>query len=388
MKREPIKVLQVQIGGTTFSGVASYLYQYYTHMDHSVVHYDFLFCRDNSMNLVMGNESLSDSRFFILNAKKGTSNDYLMITKGVHGILKKNKYDIVVVNTSIVAVIFACLLGMVGINGTKFIAHAHNTELVLSKSSVRAKLLPITRIVDQLLRLIIRSRSDYLFSCSEDAATYTFGSKVNKMSNAAIVTNAIDTRLFSFDPKVRKEIREVLGTDNNMCVYGNVGSFCKRKNQTFLLQVFRKVNSTNPNTELWLVGDGQDREKIEKLAQELNISESIKFLGQREDVNRIMQGMDCFVFPSLSEGLGIVAIEAQASGLPTIVSDGVPDDVLITELANKIRLSDGIEKWANALSKSSCCKRWSRGEDVKNAGYDIRMEAQKITELFCRIADK
>ncbi len=124
MGNRPVKVLQVQIGGKTFSGVASYLYQYYKNMDHNLVHYDFLFCRENSMELVQDDPVLKDSKFYVLNAVKGKSNDYIAIKRGVNKILKDENYDAIVVNTSIVAVIYACLLAATRSRSTKFIAHA------------------------------------------------------------------------------------------------------------------------------------------------------------------------------------------------------------------------------------------------------------------------
>lgn len=387
MKKLPAKILQVQIGGNTFSGVSSYLYQYYRQMDHHAVHYDFLFCRDNSMELVKDDPALAGSKFYVLNAKKGGSNDYLKIARGLHQVLSNEHYDAVVINTSIVAVIYACLLGARGIPGIKFIAHAHNTDLVLGKGSIRAKLLPLMRGADQVLRNIIRRRADYLFACTEAAGEMTFGKNSTKSVKFKLVKNAIDTDAFVFKEDVRRKVRTAFQNADSTYVYGNVGSFCKRKNQTFLIRTFEKIHGQNPDTELWLIGDGKDREQIESLIAQLKLQNAVRLLGQRSDVSELMQGMDFFVFPTLSEGLGIVAIEAQAAGLSTVVSDGVPKDVLITDRVMMLELEKGENFWAQRLlSLQRPEHRNEVRQAIENAGFDIKREAEKLTELLANLS--
>ena len=387
MGERPVKILQVQIGGKTFSGVASYLYQYYKNMDHSLVRYDFLFCRDNSMELVKDDPILKDSKFYVLNAVKGKSNDYLAIKRGVNRILKEEKYDAVVVNTSIVAVIYACMLATKGIKKTKFIAHAHNTDLVLGKYSLRAKLLLLSKTLDALMRNRIRRDADYLFACSEAAAEMTFGKDAVKMEKCKLVKNAIDTDSFKFDLNTRNKVRNSLHTLEVSHVYGNVGSFCKRKNQSFLIKVFGLIHKREPNSELWLVGDGSDRGMLEAQIKDLDLQDSIKILGQRSDVNELMQGMDYFVFPTLSEGLGIVAIEAQAAGLPTVVSDGVPQDVLISDRAVMLELAKGENYWADCIEKLHISNnRNETKEMIIKEGFDIKKEAAELTSFLTKLS--
>lgn len=384
MRNGPVKILQIQIGGKTFSGVASYLYQYYKHMDHTRVRYDFLFCRENSMELVQNDPVLEGSKFHVLNAKRGNSNDYRAITRGVHKVLEAEHYDAVVVNTSIIAVIYACLLGTKGVPNIRFIAHAHNTDLVLGKGSVRAKLLPLFKAADSILRKRICRRADYLFACTEDAGRVTFGPEAVRSEKYRLIQNAIDTELFSFRESVRKEIRNERQVDEETVVYGNVGSFCKRKNLPFLIRVFARVHERQPNSQLWLIGDGSERKAIESLVSELKLEDAVWLCGQRNDVNVLMQGMDCFVFSTLSEGLGIVAIEAQASGLPTVVSDGVPKDVLLTEKAIMLELGKGCEYWADEILKLSVkTDRLTSQQCIIEAGFDIHNEAKKLTDFFC-----
>ena len=383
MGEHPVKILQVQIGGKTFSGVSSYLYQYYKHMDHNKIHYDFLFCRENSMELVKDDPEVKDSEFYVLNAVKGKSNDYVAIKRGVHKVLKEKRYDAIVVNTSIVAVIYACMLGVKGIKNTKFIAHAHNTDLVLRKNSLRARFLLLSKLLDEIMRIRVRKKSDYLFACSEAAAEMTFGKGSSRLEKCKLIKNAIDIEAYEYNPVIRNTIRKEFNTADTTFVYGNVGSFCKRKNQAFLIQIFQLLHAQCPDIELWLIGDGNDRKMIEDLINQLKLQDAVKLLGQRNNVNEIMQGMDCFVFPTLSEGLGIVAIEAQAAGLPTVVSDGVPKDVMITDLAIMIKLDKGEVFWANEIENiRELIKRKDERDKIINSGYDIRKESMNLTRLL------
>ena len=151
-----------------------------------------------------------------------------------------------------------------------------------------------------------------------------------------------------------------------------------------MIRVFARVHERQPNSQLWLIGDGSERKAIESLVSELKLEDAVWLCGQRNDVNVLMQGMDCFVFSTLSEGLGIVAIEAQASGLPTVVSDGVPKDVLLTEKAIMLELGKGCEYWADEILKLSVkTDRLTSQQCIIEAGFDIHNEAKKLTDFFC-----
>lgn len=383
MNTKPVRVLQILIGGKTFSGVASYLYQYYKFMDTKRVHFDFLFCRENSMELVKNDPVLQGSNFFELHAVKGKSNDYRAIISGVRKILSEQHYDAIVVNTSIIAVIYSCMIAAKSQKNTVFIAHAHNTELILGKKSLRRKLGFIVQIADSIMRRSVRKNSDYLFACTNDAARVTFGTNVETKSNYRLVRNAIDVKSFTYNESVRTLVRNEFNTSEKTTVYGNVGSFCKRKNQLFLLDVFKEITLKNPDSELWLVGDGADKEMIVSAIAEKGLCGKVKLLGQRNDVNAIMQGMDCFVFSTISEGLGIVAIEAQAAGLYTVVSDGVPTDVLISDHVCQLKLAEGAKAWANHIIDINLLdNRVDETDVIKKAGYEIQVEAEKMTNFF------
>ena len=387
MSDSVVKVLQVLIGGKTFTGVASYLYQQYLHLDRSKVHYDFLFCRENAMELVMHDDVFYDSKFVSLNAtRKNSSVDYRRFIQDLRKVVQATKYDYVVINTSVVELIVASLYAVNIDKDIKFVAHAHNTEIVLTKKSIRYKLKGIIGLVENINRKIIRERATYLFACSEDAGKATFGKKAIQSKKFSVIRNAIDLNEFKFDLNKRKLVRDSLEVSDNEVVYGNIGSLCVRKNQSYLLKVFKEILTIESNAKLWIIGEGELKHRLMQEAEDLKISQDVVFMGQRSDINELMQGMDCFVFTTKSEGLGIVAIEAQAAGLPTVVSDGVPDDVTITDMCLKLNLCDGEERWAREVVDFRKENRIRKDNYLKlaQAGYDINVSAQAMLGYYCK----
>ena len=384
--KNKVNVLQVVVGGKTFAGIASYLYQQYKAINKEEVHFDFLFTKENSMQLVENDPIFEDSKFFFLNAKskKSSSNDYVKIVKGLRKILNEYEYDVVVVNSSVIEVCLACFIATRGKKGTAFIAHAHNSALYIKQRTIRKRIAPIIELFENICRKIVREGADYLFGCSEDAGRFTFGKESVLKDNFLVVKNAIDLAAFNRNKSERSIKRILVGADDKTLVCGSVGSLKPIKNLEFLIEVFDEIHTKNENSQLWIVGDGPEKDKLESKVKSFNLENYVIFWGQRSDVANIMQGMDAFVFTSLSEGLGIVAIEAQAALLPTIVSSGVPDDVLITELARKVSLNVSAKDWANIVldqakvMRSACEIR----KQLECSGYDIKLEANKITRFY------
>jgi glycosyltransferase involved in cell wall biosynthesis len=380
------KILQVFSGHNTFSGVASYLYQQYLHADRSRIRYDFFACKENSMALVMDDPVFAESKFFFANARtrKTRSTNYFKIMRELDRVLSEEAYSAVVVNTSIVAIVAACLHVVRQHPGVRLIAHAHNAGLVLPAKALRRFVAPLVDLADACFRAYIRKHAFALFGCSEDAIRVSFGKSAVGRKNTRVVHDAIELPKFRFDPAVARQVRREAGAGESTFVLGNVGKLEKRKNQTFLLDMFAALRAQRPDSQLWLVGDGPDRAMLEAKARDLFFSEHVRFLGQKTDVHRWMQGMDAFAFTTLSEGLGIVAIEAQAAGLPTIVGDGVPDDVLLSPLAKKIPLAAGPQAWAAEMLAlhGSFPSKPDVSAALREAGYDIAEETRKVMDFY------
>lgn len=229
-----------------------------------------------------------------------------------------------------------------------------------------------------ILKRNIAKTATHLFACGEKAGHWMFGK-----SPFVVMRNTIQTERFSFKENVRCVMRKKLFPDRpDAFVVGHVGSFWPPKNHTFLLDIFYEVHKQKPNAVLLLAGTGGLMDAVQKKAQRLGLSDSVKLLGDCGDVYNIMQAMDVFVLPSLFEGLPVTMVEAQAAGLPCVISDRVPTECIVTEgLVSVKRLSDTPQEWTKCILSSAAIPRTDRTAEIRASGFDVA-EAAKWLEGF------
>lgn len=255
------------------------------------------------------------------------------------------------------------------------ICHAHNRPYGIDiKSPVRwyYKTLMIPHI-------------SHMFMCGEESGEWLFGKK-NK-SKFIQLNNAIDAKNYSYNEVKRAEVRKSLGLTEELVV-GHVGRFNPQKNHSFIIDVFNEVHKKEPDSVLLLVGDdsGKVAEDIHKKVDEVNLAGAVRFLGVRTDVADLMQAMDVFLFPSLFEGFGIAALEAQAAGLPAVVSKRIPPECMITDCISSLELDFSAEIWANRLIEAAKNERKNRFSEIKRAGFDIAENAKFLQDFYIRAA--
>jgi glycosyltransferase involved in cell wall biosynthesis len=216
------------------------------------------------------------------------------------------------------------------------------------------------------MKTCIQRFSTHLLSCSSEAASYLFGNNHSKKNKYTFFPNIIDYQNFLNEP-----VDEVKGFKSKhqldgQIVIGHIGRFIESKNHRFLLQILKSVVKKNTNCKLLLVGYGDLHEEIVKLAQLEGLEDNIIFAGIRDDIHTMLHSMDVFVFPSIYEGLGLVLLEAQAAGLPCVVSEAIqPEADLGLNLLNRASLDDSPEKWADII--------------LEVAGKKLHEEEQKIS---------
>lgn len=201
----------------------------------------------------------------------------------------------------------------------KVIAHSHNTAL--RKSPLRG----VKMLLHRFYSRRFTPQIDSLWACSASAAEFLFPKEQLEKRGFTFLANGIDLRRFARSDAVREQVRSELKL-NGRFVLGNVGRLCYQKNQEFLLDVLAEVKKQKPQALLLLVGEGPDRAGLEKKCRDRGLSGSVLFFGTTDQPERLYQAMDVFVFPSRFEGLPIAAIEAQAAGLPTLVSEQIPEE--------------------------------------------------------------
>lgn len=223
----------------------------------------------------------------------------------------------------------------------------------------------------------IARQATQLFACGREAGKWMFGT-----DDFRVLNNAIDAERYRFDPKVRQEVRSELGIPADALVAGHVGRFMAPKNHGFLLRIFAELPD---HARLLLVGDGELRAENEQLAEVLGIRDQVIFAGLRSDVDRMLQAMDVFVFPSLYEGLPLSIIEAQAAGLPCLISDKVPIECKKTELVTQIPLDASPAKWAEAVLSAAKMPRENTLSQIREAGFDIRANAEWLQNYYLSV---
>lgn len=255
------------------------------------------------------------------------------------------------------------------------ISHSHNTN---SEGGTAAKL------YKWYMGQFISSHATNYFACSSMAANWLFAKKA---SSTSILKNGIDINQFSYSPKIRGMVRDEFNLSPNTIVFGHVGRFAHQKNHEFLIGIFAHFCKYEENSVLILVGDGPLRKEIEKMILDLNIVEKVKLLGIRNDIPRLLQAFDFFLFPSLHEGLPVSLIEAQGAGLPCLISDHISREVdmgmgLVDFLPlNKKRV--WVDHIKNRLSSKN--QRDVDLNPLKQKGYYIKEAANQLEDFYLSV---
>lgn len=256
------------------------------------------------------------------------------------------------------------------------IVHSHTT-MVSCRSGVKS-------ILKDALRLSVFRGATVLGACSRDAGEAKYGVKGVSSAKFKVFNNGIDLERFSFDLKMRSQMRAELGFTSERVVL-HVGSIEERKNQHFLLSVFEEMLKMDPEAHLLMVGDGPMREEIERRIHEDGINSSITIVPSTSEPERYYAAADVLVFPSLAEGLPFVLLEAQANGLPCVVSDRVSLDAAVADpdAYRSLSLDESPRRWAvEAMSFPVDFDRSGGSTLVHNAGFDIR-DTSRIFFSIC-----
>ena len=253
-------------------------------------------------------------------------------------------------------------------HGLKTIIHSHNT------SNGKG----LTAMVKNLLQYPLRYQADYFFGCSKEAGEWLFGNKVVNGDRFFVLNNAIDTDKFSFDQNIRDEYRKSFGL-NRERVFIQVGRISKQKNYEFTLEVFADHLKEYPESRLFIVGNGELREAIDRRIDELGISNRITILENRDDVNKLLQMADYFLMPSLFEGLSVAAVEAQASGIRCLLSDQCDTNVNISGFCEFLPLKKEI--WLKKMSEDMKLRPYTK-KDIIKAGFDVKTTAKWLEEFY------
>ena len=363
---EPIRVLQC-FTIMNRGGAETMIMNYYRNIDRSKVQFDFFVHREEKGAYEDEIKSLGGNIYRMPNIHPKNFSRY---KKEITKFLNEHKeYKIIHGNFSELGYFLYKEAKKQGVS--TIIVHAHNYSTVFDAKSI------FRFYWKHAMRLYVT----HMFTCSDIAAKWLFGKKRSK--KAIMMNNAIDSKKFSYNENKSKDIKKKLGVENKF-VIGHVGRFNIQKNHEFVIDTFNEIRKKNSDSVLLLAGAGELEEKIKEKVKNLNLEDSVLFLGSRSDINDVMQAFDVFLFPSIFEGLGVVLIEAQAAGLRCFTSEGaVPLEAKVTNLLSYIRLDKGCKYWADEILKyKNGYRRYDTSEEIIKNNFDIKKNAKWLEEFY------
>ena len=363
----PIRVLHI-VTYMGRGGLETMLMNYYRRIDHRKIQFDFLVHRDFEADYDAEIESMG-GRIFRVPKLNPFSREYY---RTLNAFFKEHpEYKIVHSHLDCMAGI---PLKVAKENGIPVrIAHSHNSNQAFDKK--------------YLLKLYFKRLIPYVsnkrFACGEEAGKWMFNG-----AYFTILNNAIDAEKYKYDQAIEREVRFELGIPSDAKVVGNVGRFAPQKNHSFIVECFYELYKKNHNAWLLLIGDGELRTDIENKINRLGISNRVIFTGVRDDVDRLLQTVDVFLFPSLHEGLPVSIIEAQAAGIPCIISDKVPIECKKTDRVFQYSLGDSAECWASYIMDALCVHKEDTVRQIVEHGFDIKTNADNLQRFYMKAYKK
>ncbi|WP_419893011.1 glycosyltransferase family 1 protein [Oceanobacillus kimchii] len=367
---EPIRILHI-VTRMDAAGIETLLMNFYRNINRTRVQFDFLTHREDKGFYDNEIEELGGNIYHVPSINPFKHAEYI---KSLNNFFyeKKNIYNIVHshINTYSMYPLRSAKKAGIPIR----IAHSHIANVPFGLKTP--------------FRIYTKSRikqfSNYNFACSNMAGEWLFGRKAITKNNFKLVTNSIDSEKYIYNQNTKNKLIKEMNLNDNFII-GHIGRFTKQKNHRYLIDVFSEIYKKNPKAILLLVGDGPLRTEMEMRVLKLNLQDAVIFTGVKSNIHELLQLIDVFVLPSLFEGLGIVAIEAQAAGVPCIVSNKVPKEAFITNRIRSLSLNLDKELWANEILKLNGHSKKNTYRQIVDSGYDIKEQAKKIEEFYLKV---
>lgn len=378
MTEKGLKVLQIGDWEFGKNGIATLIYNFNQNLDTEKIIFDYVI--PNKVNEKYYKENIENKKGKIYELeinKTGINKKFLYFFKLIK-FLRNNRYEIIHINesTAHMMLYYSLICKIAGIK--EIILHSHSSGFDSGKRGIKL-------IIHKISKLLLPLFTKNYLACSKTAAQWTFLKKY--LNKVIIINNGIDTEKFKFNLDKRNKIRKELKMEENF-VLGHVGRMSYQKNHEFLIEIFKEIKKIIPESKLLLIGTGPLESKLKEKVKNLNLEENILFLGLKNNVEDYFQAMDLFLLPSHFEGLGIVGIEAQSSGLFTLLSDVVPREVEVTNLCKFISLEDK-EKWLKIIKlRKEKLYNYERDNyflEVKKSNYDIKECTKELMKLYSNI---
>ncbi len=360
-KERPIRIAKI-MGKHVTGGIKSVIMNYYEHIDRESIQFDFIVDSDSPLKDYSDIERLGGRVFEIPPVKNLLGHIY-----ECYKIFKRENYLIAhgYVNTLNVFPMFSAMMAGVPVRIAENLSTAHPGE---KKTALKKLLRPFAKVFPT-----------HLSANSKFSGEWIYGSK--SMDKCKVFYNAIDLDKFKYEVPLREKTRAEYGW-NDKFVIGHIGRYEYQKNHNLLIDIFAELRNKDSSAILALIGYGNLKEEIFRKIERLGLKDYVVDLGGREDIAQFYNAMDCFILPSFYEGLPVVGIEAQATGLPCVISSEVTKETQITDIVDFVDLLAPPGKWADTILKWKSYKRKDVGEQITASGYNIVCEANMLKEYY------
>ncbi|MGG0966476.1 Putative glycosyltransferase EpsF [Bacillus subtilis] len=368
------RVLHV-LSGMNRGGAETMVMNLYRKMDKSKVQFDFLTYRNDPCAYDEEILSLGGRLFYVPSI--GQSNP-LTFVRNVRKAIKENgPFSAVHAHTDFQTGFIALAARLAGVPVR--VCHSHNTSW---KTGFNWK----DRLQLLVFRRLILANATALCACGEDAGRFLFGQSNMERERVHLLPNGIDLELFAPNGQAADEEKAARGIAADRLIIGHVARFHEVKNHAFLLKLAAHLKERGVRFQLVLAGDGPLRGEIEEEARRQNLLSDVLFLGTEERIHELMRTFDVFVMPSLYEGLPVVLVEAQASGLPCIISGSITEKVDAgLGLVTRLSLSEPISVWAETIARAAAAGRPKREfikETLAQLGYDAQQNVGALLNVY------
>lgn len=357
--KRDMKVLVVCTVTFGLNGITSVILNYYKHLDLGQIQMDFLVTNKPSDQI---KSKLNDGQSEIYIIPRSES-PFFYILK-LYKLCRKNHYDIIHVHGNSATMVSETIPAMLAGVPVR-IAHSHNigcTHMRLHK----------------IIYPLFSATYTHALACGEKAGKWLFHEK-----EFVVLKNGIDLEAYKLNERIRKKYREKIHVGDKI-VIGHVGEFNEQKNHRYLIELFSRLIQRSDKYVLLMIGDGPLFQDMKMMVNNLGLREQVLFLGRTEEVSQYMQAMDLFLLPSLYEGVPLVLIEAQASGLPCLVADSVSRETDLTGTVQYIDLNNQ-EEWIEqiiSLEDSSMRIHSDNIGKLRQCGYDINMSSHMLADYY------
>lgn len=369
-KANPIRVAVI-MGKMNSGGKKTLAMEYFRHMDHDKIKFDFICDADSNAIPTDEIKQLGGEVHIVAPYQHIIQNMGDMVS-----LFRKNHYDIVHAYNS--------TMNLFPMAAASFAGVPVRINESVSMGNKREK----KYILKCLLRPFSHLFSTHYMSCGETCGIWQFGNDLYNKGKISVFKSVVNTEKYKFDPELRKTTREKYHLSHNL-VIGHIARFTAQKNSLFLIDIFHEIHELEPKAKLLLIGDGDLKEAMMAKIYQYHMEDAVVYLGRREDILQFYNAMDCFLLPSLYEGLPVVGIEAESTGLPVFFSSEIPKESgACDDLSHFISLNKSAKEWATVIItalKGKVSQRTDHSNEVKAAGFDSTEEAHKLETYYSEV---